>query len=305
MRTRAKTKRVRVEMLLQLEEGREHTLLFLKRITGKLMAYRRLVPQGRFHLGQLVKASTSGSNCDMGRIVTVSDWARYEAWFWRTMLPFCAHRARLPDPDFHLPPWTLHAYTDSAGGVPRGWGRGAGAVMEDGWWSYLPWGDVINSHRVFEDGVMYRCKMSAWELVGPLLVLTAGMEKVRDRSLVVPVDNDGSVKIYKKGWCTSCILCSTLALAISEIAAAINCRIEIVQITRCSTRLAEAADAISKGDIRKLRSLVPNTSPAPARVPKVLISWVANPVGDRKLGEKLLAEMRVAKNLLGHQTAFI
>ena len=294
-----------IDMLLKLEEGSEHTLLFLKRITGKLMAYRRLVPQGKFHLGQLVKVSSSGSNCDMMRIVTVSDWARYEAWFWRTMLPFCAHRVRLPDPDSHLPPWALHAFTDSAGGVPNSWGRGAGAVMEDGWWSYLPWGDVINSNLTFVDGVLYRNKMSAWELVGPLLVLTAGVERVRDQSLVVPVDNDGSVKIFQKGWCTSCVLCSTLVLAISEVAAAINCKIEIVQITRCSNTMASAADAISKGDIRKLRSLVANTSSAPAKVPKALISWVANPVGDRRLGEKLLLEMGVERNLLGHQSDFI
>ena len=112
----------------------------------------------------------------------------------------------------------------------------------------MPWGEVINSDQLYVDGKRMSCKMSAWELLGPLLVLTAGVELVRNRSLIVMVDNSGSVAIYKKGWCTSCMLCTTLALAISEVSAAINCRLEIVKVMRCSTVGAEAADAISKAD---------------------------------------------------------
>ena len=68
-----------------------------------------------------------------------------------------------------------------------------------GWWSYLPWGkdSKINSNLKFEDGKLYCNKMSVLELVGSLLVLTAGVELVKNRSLIVPVDNRGSVCIYK------------------------------------------------------------------------------------------------------------
>ena len=116
--------------------------------------------------------------------------------------------------------------------------------------------------------------MSAWELVGPLMVLTAGRDLVRNRSLIIQVDNAGSVAIYQKGWCTSCMLCTTLALAISEVAAAINCRLEIKKVMRCSTLGAEAADAISKADFLKLRRLKPLSNMHPAEVPQVLVDWV-------------------------------
>ena len=294
-----------IDMLLKLDETDQHTLAFLKTIVGKLIHYRPMVPHGKFHIGQLIKVSSVAPGTDLSRVVTVPEWARAEAWYWRSLLPFCARRVPLPNPDFSLPPWVLHAYTDAAGGSSA-LGHGVGAVMEPGWWCYLPWGidSPINSSLKFEDGKMFCNKMSAWELVGPLLVLTAGVELVRNRSLVIPVDNRGSVCIYAKGWCTSCLLCSTLALAISEVAASINCRLEVVKIRRCSNALAEAADAISKADFKRLRRLMPGASAGPARVPRALLQWVANPVGDRHLAAKLLKELGVQRNILGYQGLF-
>ena len=165
-------------------------------------------------------------------------------------------------------------------------GHGTGAVIAPHWWCYLPWGcdSLINSNKKFENGKFYRDKMCAWELVGPLMTLTAGADLVRNRNVLIPVDNQGSVSIYKKGWCTSCMLCTTLTLAISEVAASINCKVEIVKITRCSNQLAEAADAISKVDFWRMRRMMPGANMEPARVPTELVRWVKNPVADRKLG---------------------
>ena len=191
-----------IDMLMKVEKTDQHTLGFMKQITGKLVHYRLMVPQGKYHLGQLIRSTLCRAGEDMSKMVTVSEWARAEAWYWRCLLPFCGHRVRIPDPSYELPPWTLHAYTDAAGGTTTSMGRGLGAVIEPSWWCYLPWGSIINSTRRFEDGVCYKDKMSAWELLGPLLVLTAGVEMVKNRSLIVPVDNAGSVAIYRKGWCT-------------------------------------------------------------------------------------------------------
>ena len=293
-----------IEMLLKVEQGSTHTVRFMKSVTGKLVHYRLMVPDGKFHLGQLIKASGTKEEEHLDKVVALSDWARAEAWYWRCLLPFCAKRMPLPDPDYGLPPWTMHAYTDSAGGTTASLGRGAGAVIAPSWWCYLPWGEVINGYKKFEDGVMFRNKMSAWELVGPLLVLTAGVDRVRNRNLIIPVDNAGSVAIFQKGWCTSCLLCSTLVLAISEVAASINCRVEIVKIARCSTDLAEAADAISKAEFSRMRRLMPGASVGPARVPRALLQWINNPVRDRNLGGRLLEEMDVERNILGYQGLF-
>ena len=263
-----------------------------------------MVPLGRFNLGQLIRMGRSGPDDDMERVMTVSDWARAEAYYWRRMLPFCGRRSVLPDPGFRLPPWTLRADTDAAGGSLVHWGYGTGAVMGEHLWCYLPWGELINSDATYWDGKRLSNKMSAWELVGPLMVLTAGVELVSNRSLIIPVDNAGSMAIYQKGWCTSCMLCTTLALAISVVASSINCRLEIIKVRRCSTLGAEAADAFSKADFIKFRRLKPLSNLNPAIVPRTLVDWVLNPVEDRELGDRLLRELGIEKNVMGHHSAF-
>ena len=146
--------------------------------------------------------------------------------------------------------------------------------------------------------------MSALELVGPLMVLTAGVELVRGKALVIPVDNQGSVSIYRKGWCSSCSLATTLALAISEVAASIDCRLEVVKIRRCSNAEALAADAVSKADWTLFRQLMPGATPGPAKIPTALVSWVNSPVADRNLGQKILREMGLVRTILGHRGCY-
>ena len=93
-------------------------------------------------------------------------------------------------------------------------------------------------------------------------------------------------------------------VAISEVAASINCRLEIIKIQRCSNKLTEAADAISKADFRRFRRMIPGADTAPARVLTRLLSWVMGPKEDRNLAAKLLKEINVERNILGHQGMF-
>ena len=234
----------------------------------------------------------------------MTDWARSEAWFWRIMLPFCGGRTPCPDPDYCLPPWTLRGWTDAAGGTMGHQGYGLGGVIGEHWWVYLPWGRSINSGELYTDGGRLDCKMSAWELLAVLVLVSAGAELVRGNSLVVPVDNQGSVSIYQKGWCTSCMLSTTIAVALSEVAASLDCKLEVVKVRRCSTREAEAADAISKADWRRHRRLMPQSNHGLAMVPVTLSKWVEDPVEDRTLGERILRELGVRKSILGHHRSY-
>jgi len=178
-------------------------------------------------------------------------------------------------------------------------------VLGEEWWCYLPWGDRINQGKLHNDQKRLDCKMSAWELVGPLMVLTAGVELVKGKSLVIPVDDQGSVSIFKKGWCSGCSLATTLALAISEVVASIDCKLEIVKIKRCSNVQASAADAVSKADWARFRRLMPGALPGPAAVPQALVSWVHSPVADRNLGERILAQMGRVRTILGHRENYL
>ena len=295
-----------MEMLDQITDNPDQTIHYMKRVAGKVVAYKMLVPHGKFYMGQLIRMAGlyDPEKESMNKVIRVSDWARSEAYFWRVMLPFCGKRIILPNPDFHLPPSAIHAYTDAAGGSTTTIGMGCGAVMGS-WWAYLPWGTVINGGSKYRDGKMFKHKMSAWELVGPLVVVSAGADLLRNKSVVIPVDNIGSVAVFKKGWCSSCMLATTVSLAIQEVSAAINCTVEIVKIRRCIDKGTKAADAISKGQIRKFRTLVPEADTAPARIPAELVRWINNPREDRHLGERIVRELGFKTSMLGSHKMYV
>ena len=221
------------------------------------------------------------------------------------MLRTCSGRVSIPDPDSRLPVWALDFYTDASGGGLDGSGlrsgRGVGAVGPV-WWAYIPWSRRICIGPVLEDGTRLNRKMSALELVGPLLVVSAGFAECRGVPVKVWVDNAGSVAIWRKGYSTSCRLCSTIVKAISTVAAGIGCRLEVVKILRCSTPEADMADALSKAafgrfwDISRREGL--GLSLEPAWVPPQLTAWLENPGVDETLGDRILAAIGRRMKLL-------
>ena len=281
-----------------IEEG-EHKVRFLKSVAGKIMDVRLLVPNGKYNVGQIVKFA--GGNIDeMDKEISVSDWCRAEAMFWHTMLPFCGKRMPLPDPDTCQPPWTIRVYTDSAGGSLSTLGAGMGTVIYPNWWAYAKWGRSINSGKRDIDGRKLSSKMSALELVPPLVTLCSGSEQIRGKPVTFMVDNSGSVAIFNKGWSSSCMLCNTLVVAMSQISAAIGCNIAMEKVRRCSTIEACAADSLSKGDFKKFRKEMPMAALEPARIPVTLLKWIENPTEDRLLGQKILKEMSKNVTVTGY-----
>jgi hypothetical protein len=95
-------------------------------------------------------------------------------------------------------------------------------------------------------------KLSALELVGPLICVAANFKYCKGQAVCIWVDNAGSVKIWEKGYSTSCELCNTLVQAIADIAACAGCQLHIQKIRRCSTEGAIIADALSKAEFQTL-----------------------------------------------------
>ena len=173
-----------------------------------------------------------------------------------------------------------------------------------GWWAQVPWARKINCGVRAEDGKKLSRKLSALELVGPLVCVTAGHRWCRGRPVRIWVDNIGSVRIWKKGYSSSCGLSTTLVKAIATVAAGIGCRVTIEKITRCSGTGAVMADALSKGEFARFREVAAvarwDLDVGPAVVPGSLLYWLADPVVDDQLGARLLREMSGSAAVLGY-----
>ena len=270
-------------------------------LVGRVLHYCPLVLAGRFNIDHLIKVN--GVSSEKKRLVELSPAFKRQVWFWLTMVRVSSGHCRIPDPEDRFPVWTRECYTDSAGGSMGRPGRGAGVVSES-WWCYYPWARKVNCGVRAEDGKKLGRKLSALELVGPLICLTAGSSWCRNRPVRVWVDNMGSVKIWKKGYSPVCGLCTTLVKAISAVAAGLGCKFTIEKITRCSGAGAVMADCLSKADFNGFRRTALEAGwgldVGPGRIPGSVLRWLENPVVDDQLGGTILREMAGESEILGY-----
>ena len=272
----------------------------METLVGKILHVKPLVPGSRFHvdklqlaIGDIRREERRQEDAGESSPITVRKTPQLVAQllYWKVLLPACSGRVPIPKPGDQVPVGALDFYTDAAGGSLSSKGHGVGAVGQD-WWAYMAWPRPVNDGKRSSDGKRLGRKLSLLELVGPLLVVSAGAELCKGKDVCVWVDNAGSVQIFNKGYSTTCSLCSCVARAIGVVAARIGCRIWVRKITRCSTAQAEAADAISKADFaRFLRLWQGGRLPDGGQVPRSLLRWMAEPDADAPLGELILEDI--------------
>ena len=167
----------------------------------------------------------------------------------------------------------------------------------------MPWSGKINRDGRTVKVKRLRRKLSALELVGPLALLCGAQDKVRGKPMKVMVDNAGSVAIWRKGYSTSCELSSTLVRAMHVVSVALECRLDIMKITRCSDPGSQMADALSKAEFSKFEEVSRKhpfkINSGMTKVPRALIAWINNPCFDWNLGQRILEEMEETTALLG------
>ena len=284
-------------MLEKAIEGEESSQRFVKSLCGKLIHLRCLVDGSKFKMGQIILAANQTEV--MTARVSVTDWCRSDLFWWKQALPVHSYRSPLVDPDRRPGPAAIISHTDAAGGSLRSFGKGVGMTIFPDIWTFVMWGKKINCGEITSDGKSLDSLMSAWELLGPLLTLCTAPDRVRNKQVVVMVDNEGSVQMFAKGWTTKCQICNSILVAIHEIAMALNVDLFVDKIRRCSTDQARAADALSKADFCSFRQLMPEATPGPKMVPVALSKWIQHPGPDRFLGLNILAEMSKKTFVLG------
>jgi hypothetical protein len=229
--------------------------------------------------------------------VAVTAECKRQIWHWILLLQACPGWVSIPK-EVGPMPWAQQVYTDAAGGSLDRLGAGTGGVCE-GWWFYVPWPKKVNAGGWRVDGKKVGRKLSALELVGPLVAITAGHRKFANSHVTIWVDNAGSVAIWRKGYSTRCRLSSTIVTSLHAVAAAIGCTVHIQKITRCSNAPAAAADALSKGQFTAARAIM-QLDIEPARITPALLKWINEPVPSDDLAEAILKELATAADILNY-----
>ena len=284
------------QMLQMVHEGIEDiTVAHMLSLAGKLVDIRALVKGGKFNIGLIIGAANS--RMDKAQLLEVSPALREQCYWWILNLQAASVRSPITRPDIGLAPCGLEGWTDAAGGSYEKVGHGVGGVLEDTWF-YVPWPQWINKNRSNTKGVKFSRKLTCLELVGPLVMVAANPDTVRNNQLVIYVDNQGSCDIYRKGFSTSCIYSYAIEKATWEVSQALNCRLHVQKIRRCSDPGSIAADALSKAEFKTFYKYRPGMKVDPARVPTSILKWLEDPTESLGLGQKIVEELSVTTQVL-------
>ena len=272
-------------------------------LVGKIVNVKPLVPAGRFNIDHIMAMLRQVSG--EGK-VGISEACRRQLSFWSLMLRSCVGRLSIPDPREQMPAWALDIFTDAAGGSSEAVGRGSGGVLGEQWF-YVQWSDCINKGRWKVDGKKVGRKLTALELIGPLVSLVVFAERCRGWPVNIWVDNAGAVRIWQKGYSSWCRLSTTIVKALSSVASALGCRVEIRKVARCSGTGPKLADQLSKAEFKAFRE----TGRAagwpldvdPSRLQGPLLRWVQRPEPWDDLGHVVLLWLSTRTEVLGYSAA--
>ncbi len=282
-----------VNDIVALLQTAEAELVMVQSTVGKIMYVAPLVPGGKYHLSEDIKASVGDKPKD---IVVFNEGFRRQLEWWMSMLLICQDMPIPSGDEGVAPPWAVICDTDPAGSSLIEGGRGCGAVLGQAW-VLLSWPQYINSKKVATCcGSKWRHKLSFLEMLGHMLHLTSFAKEVHGTTEVMQIDNSGTVVLLRKCYDVKCPITDTLIRACDYVAKALRMKAFVRKVTRCSTVGAAAADALSKSDMKRFWNLMPGAEVEPRSLSRSFRFWLECLTTDWDLGKRIVEDLRETVN---------
>ena len=276
-----------------LERGERLTLEQMQSLAGKLQAVIFMLEGARFNISWIYH-SMKGVRAK-SELTATSEGLRQQARWWRVHIMAARDFCPIRHPVDGLPGNFGQVWTDAAGGTFGTFGPGCGAVYPMTLsYAYLPWPQWINDGRPNGEGVRFDKKLTMLETVAALVGLVTAGEDAMSTTLVIWVDNIGTVGAFSKGYSLACPYTNTLIRAIQAVSRGMGIQARIAWIPRCSDKGSRLADLLSKGtgeSMDAFRKGYPHRNP-PTQLPTSLVNWVKDPTVDNFLGQRMLREMK-------------
>jgi len=271
----------------------------VKSLIGKLIHIKALIPTSRFNADHIMQWLSDSNNLTM---VPVLPQCKRQLHFWYQLLVTTNGSVAIPDTISGIPPWAVPVFCDAASGSNCSAARGSGGVCGPLWY-FHQWAAGINSGRLKWDEKKIGRKLTALELIGPLIFISTAPAAFRRTHAVFWIDNAGSVAVWKKGYSPHCSMSSTIVKAIATVAAAIGSSVHIEKITRCSNTGAVLADALSKAEFAEFFRIADTAGwslcQEPLSIPTPLLKWLADPTPDDDLGAKICNHLSAEHTMIG------
>ena len=297
----------KVNSLLELlnmvvKEGRVQTKSLMK-LSGKLEFYKDTVSKrGRWERGFILHAIANSPNhnamveCD-GPTISQCHW-----WI-RNIMASTVH-SPIPDPHTWRELHCLNYYPDASGGANLSVGGGIGGVMQynkEALYLYMQHSNLIKSNSKNYLNERLGSKLTFLEAVGALAGPCAMPEQVRGRTVVIHVDNAGTVFCHKRAY-SRCPYAYSILLALEVVSTSLNCRVFLKKTPRCSGRYQTIADLLSKGKFPEAWDLMGRN--VLMEVPRTLLKYMQWPTRTRTLGNSIIQEMQRSTMVLEPEPEF-
>lgn len=158
--------------------------------------------------------------------------------------------------------------------------------------SQIFWPKETLCERFDEKGARYGAKTTTLEFLGMMLPFLQTPEKMRNKHIVLMVDNISCIFGWQNKAATHDNAASILIRSLHLLSAFLECKIDVVHLPRMSTWEAELVDRLSRksSTTSEDRRLIQSFNLK--RLPECIECWMKNPYEDFILAKKVLEEVK-------------
>ena len=213
--------------------------------------------------------------------VHCTDAAKSQCAYWIRRLLLSNIPNKIPLPMNVFPADSINIYPDAAGGSTVGH-VGMGGVFWDTSPKYffmLPWPESINHNLPNSFGHKFAQKLTVLEALAALQLFISQPDVVRGRNVTIWTDNSGLYWAFKKS-SSRCLYVYTVTKSLYTVARALDCRVRIEKVKRCSNLPSLVADTLSKGEIQSAMDLMMTEGEVESSMgflSLTLQAWINNP----------------------------
>ena len=92
----------------------------------------------------------------------------------------------------------IKVFTDASGGDASKIKNRIGGFAPKKQWVYMPWPEIIRDNRMNSLGIKFAHKPCTLEGFAALATISAMLDRVRNREVIIFCDNAGLVEVYRK-----------------------------------------------------------------------------------------------------------
>ena len=200
-------------------------------LVGKLIHYSYLLPESKQHMTTLFQYSETGNAKDSA--------FRADLTWWRTAIKRGVMGVPIPLPADSVPGCKVEVFPDAAGPSKGSISRGLGWVVLPNLWAYSCWPGWLTRESeigptVIQHGfkIRFTNKLSWMESLGPLWAITGLGNQCTGRTLLVWVDNIGTVGAFNKGYSTRCLFLNAVVSAAATVCKGLGTKLVVKHMPR-------------------------------------------------------------------------